>query len=113
MTNNEAYDALSLLVRLREKGKLGFVISKNIRILRNEISEYIAKRDEMIQRLGTKKDGSYQIEGADKINEFLALIQEYSNISFEFTPQRIDEESFYSGDLTSDQMDQLSWMVEE
>ena len=42
MTNNEAYDALNLLVRLREKGRLGFVIAKNIRILRDEISEYIS-----------------------------------------------------------------------
>lgn len=113
MTNNEAYDTLSLLVRLREKGKLGFVISKNIRILRNELSEYIAKRDEMIQRLGTKQNDTFKIEGQEKIDEFLSLIKEYSDIEIEFTPQLIDAETFWSGNLTSDQMADLSWMVKE
>ena len=49
MTNNEAYDALNLLVRLREKGRLGFVIAKNIRILR-EFTRYRCKLVSMRRR---------------------------------------------------------------
>jgi len=113
MTNNEAYDALNLLVRLREKGRLGFVIAKNIRILRGEISEYIALRDKLIQEVGKKKDDSYVIDNPDNIQKFLDLIREYDDISFEFIPQQIDEETFCSGSLTSDQMFLLDWMVKE
>ena len=113
MTNNEAYDALNLLVRLREKGRLGFVIAKNIRILRGEISEYISLRDKLIQEVGTRKDDAYVIDNPESIQKFMDLIKEYDTISFEFTPQQIDEEAFCSGGLTSDQMYALDWMVEE
>ena len=97
MTNNEAYDALNLLVRLREKGRLGFVIAKNIRILRGEISEYISLRDKLIQEVGTKKDDAYVIDNPENIQRFMDLIREYDSISFEFNPQQIDEETFCSG----------------
>ncbi|MBQ9662742.1 MAG: hypothetical protein IJV40_06285 [Oscillospiraceae bacterium] len=113
MTNNEAYEALNLLVRLREKGRLGFVIAKNIRILRGEISEYISLRDKFIQEAGTRKGDAYVIENPENIQKFMDLISEYDSISFEFTPQTIDEETFCSGGLTSDQMYALDWMVKE
>ena len=111
MTNNEAYDALNLLVRLREKGRLGFVIAKNIRILRSEIFEHIALRDKLIREVGTKKDDSYVIDNPENIQKFMDLIREYDSISFEFIPQQIDEDTFCSGSLTSDQMYSLDWMV--
>lgn len=114
MRYDEAYNALSLLVKLREKGRLGLVIAKNIRILREEISEYISKRDEYVMKMGSmNSDGLYTLEGKERIDEFLSIMNEYNTIEFEFTPQRIDEETFCSGDLTSDQMVLLSWMIDD
>ena len=89
------------------------MIAKNIRILRGEISEYISLRDKLIQEVGTRKDDAYVIDNPESIQKFMDLIKEYDTISFEFTPQQIDEETFCSGGLTSDQMYALDWMVKE
>lgn len=114
MSYSEAYDSLAMLVKLREKGRLGLVIAKNVRLLREELSEYIEKRDEMVLKVGrVNGDGLCVIEGKNHVDAFLELMNEYNTIEFEFTPQRIDEETFCSGDLTSDQMVLLSWMIDE
>lgn len=113
MNNGTAYDCLLMMVRLREKGKLGLVIAKNARKLQAELQEYIEKRDEIVKELGVEKNGQYVIEGPENVKAFMDRIAEYNSLTFEFQPQTVDDETFCSGGLTSDQMYVLDWMVEE
>ena len=113
MTNLEAWNCLKVMVDIKESGRLGFAVAKNMRKLSAELVEYDAKRDELIQRYGSpvgEGKFSFSPENAEK---FCSEMSEYDGIEFEFEPMKVDEKTFYSGNLTSDQMYALMWMVNE
>ena len=113
MTNIEAWSCLQTAANIRESGKLGFAIAKNMRKLSNELVEYDAKRRELIQTYGTDLgDGrfSFSPEAAERFN---AEISEYDSMTFDFEPMTVSEEVFCGGNLTSDQMYALMWMCQE
>lgn len=113
MTNAEGAQCLSIMMNIQEKGKLGFAIAKNMRKLNDELREYFAKRDELIQEYGEKQDGDQYRIPPEAAQKFIDELREYDEIPFDFEPQTIDEEAFASGSLTSDQMYALMWMVNE
>jgi len=113
MTNVEGAQCLSVMMSIQEKGKLGFAIAKNMRKLNDELREYFAKRDELIMQYGEKRDGDRYWVPPEKAQEFIDALSVYDEIEFDFEPQKINEEEFCSGSLTSDQMYALYWMINE
>ena len=112
-TNLEAWNTLQSAAEINESGKLGFAIAKNMRKLADELKEYDAKRNELIQKYGVSMgDGRFSLspENAAKFQEEM---EEYDGIEFEFIPMTVSEEVFCSGNLNSSQMFTLMWMVEE
>ena len=113
ITNDQAYASYEILLSLKESGKLGFAIAKNTRKLESELKEFIEKRKELFLKYGSKNDdGSLAIE-TNRIKDFLNDFDAYASMEFEFQPQLVDQETFCSGSLTSDQMYVLDWMVKE
>lgn len=110
MTNMDGFNSLVSLKDLHESGRLGFAIARNIHKLESELSDYIEKRDDLIQKYGELDNNQYVVK-ADRVPEFLKELDEYGSLEFEFQPQLVDEETFCSGGLTSDQMYILDWMV--
>lgn len=113
MTNAEAMNGLTVLGQIKETGKLGFAIAKNVRKLQEELKEYLEKRDGLIRKYGHKtEDGQYMVEN-EQVADFLKELREYDTIEFSFNPQMVNEDVFCSGSLTSDQMYVLDWMVQD
>lgn len=113
MTNAEGVECLSILTSIHEKGKLGYAIAKNMRKLNDEMREYFEKRDELIQKYGEKQDGEKYKIPPESVQKFMDELREYDEIEFDFEPHMIGEEEFCRGELTSDQMYGLCWMVAE
>lgn len=113
MTNSEGAKCLSVMMNIHEKGKLGFTIAKNMRRLGDELREYFEKRDELIQKYGKKQEGDQYRIPPESAQKFVDELKEYDEIEFDFEPQMISENDFCAGDLTSDQMYELYWMVTE
>lgn len=112
MTNIEAFHSVNVMSGLRESGKLGYAIARNMRKLNDELTEYIHIRDELIRKYGTSQgENEYRIP-PENTELFVQEMSEYNNIEFEFIPYKIPESLFYSGGMTSDQMYELDWMVD-
>ena len=94
MTNAQMFDSLQVLTQVEEQGVLGYAIARNRRKLADELQEYLAKRDELLQEYGTD-DG----EGRFTFTQEAA--------------QAFSAADFCSGSLTSSQMFALEWMVKE
>jgi len=113
MKNGEAYQSLGILISLKETGRLGFAIAKNSRKLMDELVEYSAKRDELIQKYGDDLgNGSFKLSPENAI-KYDKEIAQYNTMDFEFTPTTVTEDDFTHSNLTSDQMYALMWMVAE
>lgn len=113
LKNSEAFDALHVIIGAKETGKLGFALAKNGRKLSEELVEYNDKRDELLEKYGKNNGGgeySLTNEAARKFNDEL---QVYGSLEIEFEPMTVEEEVFYGGNLTADQMYVLMWMVKE
>lgn len=112
-TNIDAFESLKVLNRLRESGKLGYTIAKNRRKLNDELKEYIQQRDEIVVKYGKPlEDGSYTVPQEDA-QEYLAEINDLDNIEFDVSMLTVDVEAFTCGELTSQDMYILDWMVQE
>lgn len=113
MTNGEAFNSVQILETLRETGKLGYAVAKNLRRLKDELTEFYAKREELIRKYGSEnEDGSFAIP-KEAVTPFISEFREYESMLFEYSPCKISEDVFCSGNLTSDQMYALDWMVDE
>ena len=111
ITNIEAFQSVQTLSALKERGKLGYAIARNMRKLEEELTEYTERRNELIKAYGSPTgDGEYQIPAAN-MGAFFKEMDEYNEIEFEFQPHTVTEDVFCSGSLTSDQMYILDWMV--
>ena len=112
ITNLEALTFVQTAGVLKESGKLGFAIAKNMRKLADELVEYDQKRGEIIQKYGIPEgDNRYRFT-EENAKKFYEEMEEYDAMEFEFQPTTVSEEVFCSGGLTSDQMYALMWMVE-
>ena len=112
ITNAEAWGCLQIAGGLKEPGRLGFALAKNMRKLADELVEYEAKRNELIEKYGNALgDGRFNFT-PENAAKFQKEMEEYDAIEFEFEPTKVSEDVFCSGSLTSDQMFSLMWMVE-
>lgn len=112
ITNKDAYDSFIIMGGLRETGKLGYAIAKNMRVIRDAMKEYVDIRDDALKKYGKlESDGSYSID-MDDYEKYLDAFKEYDYIENDVPVTLVDEDTFMSGNLTNDQMYRLDWMVE-
>ena len=96
---------------MKETGKLGYAIARNLRKLKSELTEFYSTREELIKKYGTENDdGSYTLP-KENIGAFVSELNEYGDMSFEYAPCYVSVDELCGGNLTSDQMYVLDWMV--
>ena len=111
-TNAKAYDALLALLSVSETGRLGYAIAKNARKIRDEIQEYINKREGAVSEYGSDNgNGAYVIK-PDDIERCLAEFEDLNDIECDIDIMTVDTNTFCSGNLTSNDMLALEWMEE-
>lgn len=113
LRNINAYNSFLIMQQTKETGMFGFAIAKNMRKLSNELIEYDSKRNELIKKYGTQTEGNrYQFTAEDS-KRFYEEMKPFDELEIEFEPMTVTEEIFVGGNLTSDQMYSLIWMVKE
>ena len=111
-TNIRAHESFAVLSNVNETGKLGFVIAKNARKIRDELIEYETKINEIVSKYGTPRDdGFFEVKPED-VQAYLAERKEYDDVECDIPVLTVDEDTFCSGNLTSQQMYVLDWMVD-
>lgn len=112
MTNEQMYDRMLVLSELRETGRLGYAIARNRRKIESEVTEYSKIRSDALAKYGELIEGTnrYHLagEGLNKYNEELS---QYKDITCEVDVMQVSLDEFCSGNLNSDQMYALDWMV--
>ena len=110
-TNVKGQEMLAALAKAEETGKLGYAIAKNRRKLETELREYLAAVGEILQKYGTPGEkGTFKIK-ADVIQDYIAERKPLDEMECSFDETTVDEETFTNGNLTSQQMFDLDWMV--
>ena len=110
-TNEKMYESATVMERVEETGLLGYAIARNRRKLLDELPEYDKKRSEIVQKYGRDRGGG-KVEIQDKAGFFNEL-EPYANLTVEVDVVTVPVEVFTSGNLTSQQMFVLDWMVAE
>lgn len=113
MTNEKMYNSLTILSSLKENGKLGYAIARNRRKIEAEIIEYSKIRGEALAKYGSliEDTNQYRLSGENlaKYNEEMA---QYKDIECEIDVMQVSLDEFLSGNLDSNQMYALDWMVD-
>lgn len=108
-TNAQMFESVVLLSKLDEKGMLGYAIARNRRLLITEAQEYSNKREELLREHCTEiAPGQFK-----PTPEFFEALHPYSELTADVPIMQISPEIFYSGNLTSNQMFALEWMVKD
>ncbi|MCD8126184.1 MAG: hypothetical protein LUD82_01515 [Clostridiales bacterium] len=115
LSNNEMAQATETMSGLKEKGKLGYAIARNTRKLRDAAKEYLELRNTLFQKYGHSVGGNRFVVDKDKLPDFLEELNAdgIPAIEHEVDVYQVDEDTFISGSLDSQQMAQLFWMVKE
>lgn len=113
LTNEKMFNSLLVLNQLEEKGVLGFAIAQNRRKLGEELREYTAKRDELLEAHGKPEgDGKYSLD-PEAVAAFSSALRPFAEMTADVNVRQVSEADFCSGSLTSSQMLALDWMVKE
>lgn len=111
LNNAQMLESVFVLSKVEEKGMLGYAIARNRSKLIQEIQEYSRKRDELLKEYGTDiGNGQFKIE-AENTAQFYEALRPYSELTVDVPVMQVSPEVFYSGNLTSQQMFTLAWMV--
>lgn len=113
LTNEQMLESLSILAQADEKGMLGYAIARNRQKLLAEVQDYSNKRDELLKKYGNDiGEGKYQLQ-PESAAAFFEELKPYSELSVDVAVMKVSPEVFCSGNLSSQQMFSLGWMVEE
>lgn len=114
-TNEGMVQAIDILSTLSETGVLGYAIARNLRKLREEAKDYIAIRSAAVQKYGVQVDDgkAYEIKGSENVKNFREELGDLPNVEVDVDIFQIDVNTFTSGNITSDKMGALFWMVKE
>ena len=113
LTNAQMHESLQILSQAEEEGFLGYAIAKNRRKIAAELTEYLAKRDELLTKYGTPDEPGRYTLTPDAAQQFSAELRPYADTEVEVAVIQVSAEDFCSGGLTSSQMYALDWMVKE
>lgn len=110
-TNFKLMEYKNVLARLEERGKLGYAIARNLRIITDAVSDYCCAHDKIIMdHADLQSDGTYKIRD-NELYEANKEIEEVGSIELDLPLITVDENTFCSGNLTSQDMYVLDWMV--
>ena len=112
--NERAYEIYQVLVALRETGRLGYAIAKNRKRFYDAIAEYESFRTETVIKYGElNEDGQSCKVKPENDDAFQAEMKPVATEEQEIDVYRIPEDVFVSGNLDSQQMFMLDWMIDE
>ena len=113
LNNKQMFDSLMILSQAEEKGMLGYAIARNRQKLMSEVQEYTKKRDELLKEHGTDVgNGQFQLQ-PDQAERFFEALKPYDELEVDVQVMQVTPEVFCSGNLTSQMMFTLDWMVKE
>ena len=113
MTNAQMFDSLQVMSQAEEKGVLGYAIARNRRKIATELTEYLAKRDELLTEYGIDEGGGKYTLTPEAAQKFSAALRPFAEMTADVDVHQITADDFCSGNLTSSQMYVLEWMVKE
>ena len=105
---------------LEQRNKVGYAAARNARILQNELTEYLTRKNELVMEYGTpevdengNETGQVSISPmSENFGNFIEEIERYAQI--EHDPQLMTikyEEAI--GILSGSEMLELEWMLED
>lgn len=112
-TNEQMFQNIIAMHGLHETGRLGYAIARNLRKMTDAAKEYLDIRERVLSKYGTDQgDGRYLVlqENADA---FRNELNEYATIEHDVDVFHVTENEFVSGNMDSEQMFMLDWMVGE
>lgn len=115
-TNIQYHQYLNILTdHLDCKGRVGFAIAHNYKIIDNAIQDYLQARTDIIKKYGdVQDDGSYIITDEEKLTTANAEFAEISSLEIELDITMVDEKDFMNcPELTARDMILLDWMVKK
>ena len=113
LNNKQMFDSLMVLAQVEEKGMLGYAVMRNRQKIADEVQAYSAQRDELLHKYGTDiGKGQYTLTN-ENATLFYEELKPFSELTVDVPVMRVSPEVFYGGNLTSNQMFILDWMVEE
>lgn len=115
MTNQQAEKLLNdLSTMLDVKGITGFKIARNMRMIQDELKEYIQFKEGLFRKYGEEKDGQLVVEKDNpNIVEFLAELEKLNQQEVHFDFRKITEEELAESGLTAGQMALIwEWLVD-
>lgn len=117
MTNKEMDDLLNGLEELMDKarGKLGYAIAKNYRILSEELNEYTEIKNTAIIKFGEKdNEGHISIQlGTEAHKQYLNEMKQYDDIKSDVNILIVSPEDVYSSNLTAKEVSRILCMIKE
>lgn len=113
-------DAEALYITLSEiadktRGLTGYAVARNLRILRDDLTEYRAKKRELFQEYGEEKDGAFYImKESPNFQKYEEEIRVYDEIPLNIDLMKVSGEELAKTELTGEQMFLLiDYMVED
>lgn len=116
LTNEQADIYLSVLNSISNKvsGKLGYAVARNIRVLKESLSEYTDIKNKLITQYGESKDNTIELRtDSPNFAKFMTDIKEYNHIEHDVNIMQIEPEEIYKSDLTADIISNIMFMIKE
>jgi|GEM_PF-3365322 len=115
--NDVALMYLNILTGFIEKGykgKFGYILTVNLRKLKESLQEFLNTRNELIMKYGEKKDENYFFnqEDREKYEKFIEEITPLATIEQHIDIMKISANEVWD-QLDSEAMMQLEWMLDE
>lgn len=109
LNNKQMLESVTVLSQLEEKGMLGYAIMRNLQKLAAEVQDYSRKREELLKEHCEEiAPGQFKPTRA-----FFEALHPYSELTVDVPVMQVSLEDFCGGNLTSQQMFVLDWMVKE
>lgn len=102
----------SLTDALNSTGKVAFAVAHNYRVIKEALTEYTTKKDEIIRKYGEENEGVFTITDEEKLEEANKELSEFAEMKVAVDILKIHEAAFEDAGLTALQMLNLEWMIE-
>ena len=113
LTNAQMFESLQIIIQADEEGVLGYALARNRRKLTDELTEYLAMRDELLKEYGTDEGGGKFTLTPEAAQKFSAALRPFAEMTADVAVHQVSADDFCGGSLTSSQMYVLDWMVKE
>lgn len=106
--------ALNLQTMLDTKGITGFKIARNLRMIQDELREYIQFKEGLFRKYGEEKDGQLIVDkDSPNASEFLKELDKLNSQEVHFDFRKITEEELAESGLTAKQISLIWEMVDD